>query len=64
MVSSPKLKVFQPFLGGVVQKSPPGFDGEVPRFRLKHRGCVTILEAETLVLVLQVVLDIEFGVFF
>jgi hypothetical protein len=58
------LKVFQPLLGGAVRRSPLGLDGEVPRFRLEHRRCVAILEAETLVLVLQVVLDIEFGVFF
>jgi hypothetical protein len=60
----PKLKVFQPFLGGAIRQSPPGLDGEVPRFRLEHRGCVVILEAETLVLVLQIMLDIELGVFF
>ena len=59
----PKLKVFQPFLGGAVRGSPLGLDGEVPRLSLEHRGCVAILEAETFVLVLQVVLDIEFGVF-
>jgi hypothetical protein len=57
----PKLKVFQPFLGGAIRKSPPGLDGEVHRFRLEHRGCVAILKAKTLVLVLQVVLDIELG---
>jgi hypothetical protein len=60
----PKLKVFQPLLGGVVGRSPPGLDRKLPHFRLKHRGCIAILEVETLVLVLQVVLDIEFGVFF
>jgi hypothetical protein len=59
----PKLKVFQPFLGGEVQRSPPGLDGKVPRFCLKHRGYVAILESKTLVLVLQVVFDIELGVF-
>jgi hypothetical protein len=59
----PTLKMFQPLLGGVVRRSPPGPDGEVPRFHLEQRGCVAILEAETLVLVLQVVFDIEFGVF-
>ena len=59
----PKLKMFQPLLGDAVQQSPPGLDGEVPRLCFKHRGCVAILEAKTFVLVLQVVLDIEFGVF-
>ena len=55
--------MFEPLLGGAVRGSPPGLDGEVPRFRLEHRGCVAILQAETLVLVLQVMLDIELGVF-
>jgi hypothetical protein len=59
----PKLKVFQPLLVSAARQSPPGLDGEVPRFRLEHRGCVAIVEAETFVLVLQVVLDMELGVF-
>ena len=59
----PKLKVFQPLLGGAVRLSPPGLDGEIPRHCLKHRGYVAILDAKTFVLVLQVVLDIKFGVF-
>jgi hypothetical protein len=59
----PKVKVFQLLFGGAVRQSPPGLDGEVPHFRLKHRGCVAILEAKTLVLVLQVMLNIELGVF-
>ena len=59
----PKLEVFQSLLGGAARGSPPGLDGEVPSLSLEHRGCVAILEAETLVLVLQVVLDIEFSVF-
>jgi hypothetical protein len=54
------LKVFQPFLRGVVRRIPPCLDGEVPHLHLEHRGCVAILEAETLVLVLQVMLDIVF----
>ena len=59
----PKLKVFQPLLRGAVWQSPPSLDGIVPRPRLKHRGCIAIQEAKTFVLVLQVVFDIEFGVF-
>ena len=59
----PKLEVFESLLGGAARGSPPGLDGEVPRLCLEHRGCVAILEAQTLVLVLQVVLDIEFSVF-
>jgi hypothetical protein len=55
--------VFQPLLVSAARQSPPGLDGEVPRFRLEHRGCVAIVEAETFVLVLQVVLDMELGVF-
>jgi hypothetical protein len=57
------LKVFQPFLGGAVRQSLTSLDGKVPRLCLQHRVCIAILKAETLVLVLQVVLDIEFGVF-
>jgi hypothetical protein len=40
-----------------------GLIGEVHCFLLEHTGCVLILEAETLVLVLQVMLDLELGVF-
>ena len=43
-----KLKVFQPFFGGAVRRSPPSLDGEVPCLCLKHRECVPKLEAETL----------------
>jgi hypothetical protein len=57
------LKVFQPLIGGAISRSPPGLDSEVFRLRLEYRGCVAILEVETLMLVLQVMLDIEFGVF-
>jgi hypothetical protein len=59
----PKLKVFQPFLGGVVRQSPSRLDDEIPHIRLEFKGCVAILEVEMLVLVLQIVLDIEFGMF-
>ena len=59
----PKLKVFQPLLRGAARQSPLGLDGKIPCLSLEHRGCVVILEAETFVLVLQVVLYIEFGVF-
>ena len=55
--------MFQRLLGVAVRQSPQGLDGTVPHLRLKHRGCVAILDAETLVLVFQVVFDIEFGVF-
>ena len=46
-----------------LEEATPCLDGEVPRLSLEHRGCVAILEVETLVLVLQVVLDIKYGVF-
>ena len=58
-----KLEVFQSLLGGAARRSPLGLVGEVPRLNLEHRGCVAILEAETLVFILQIVLDIKFGVF-
>ena len=57
------MKVFQSLLEGAVRQSPPGLDGEAQDLCLKHRRCVAILEAKTFVLVLQVMLDIEFGVF-